>query len=220
MDIEKWLRGLGLQQYVATFHSNAIDAEVLAELTEADLEKLGVVLGHRKRLLKAIATLASPAALEQATPVGQAPSIGDGAERRQQECAEAFVRRQDLQSRLLELVLGAIDPALVELERFRIGRADHRAVAIDRADVLDGGALIDLQPDRLEPGRVATHRSAFGNFVQRRRADVDRDLGPPQRDVGQFLKLLRTLLVDDRGRREMPPAYEYDQADRRQSSLG
>jgi len=41
------------------------------------------VLGHRKRLLKAIATLASPAALEQATPVGQAPSIGDRAERRQ-----------------------------------------------------------------------------------------------------------------------------------------
>ena len=44
----------------------------LVQLTEADLEKLGVVLGHRKRLLKAIATLASPAALEQATSVGQA----------------------------------------------------------------------------------------------------------------------------------------------------
>ena len=83
MDIEKWLCGLGLQQYVTTFRDNAIDAEVLSELTEADLEKLGVVLGHRKRLLKAIATLTSPAALEQATPVGQAPSIGDGAERRQ-----------------------------------------------------------------------------------------------------------------------------------------
>jgi class 3 adenylate cyclase len=80
MDIEKWLCGLGLRQYVATFRDNAIDAEVLSELTEADLEKLGVV---RKRLLKAIATLTSPAALEQATPVGQGPSIGDGAERRQ-----------------------------------------------------------------------------------------------------------------------------------------
>jgi class 3 adenylate cyclase len=83
MDIEKWLCGLGLQQYVTTFRDNAIDPEVLSELTEADLEKLGVVLGHRKRLLKAIATLASPAALEQATPVGQAPPIGDRAERRQ-----------------------------------------------------------------------------------------------------------------------------------------
>ena len=83
MDIEKWLCGLGLQQYVATFRDNAIDAEVLSELTEADLEKLGIVLGHRKRLLRAIGTLASPTGLEQAALVGLAPPIGDGAERRQ-----------------------------------------------------------------------------------------------------------------------------------------
>ena len=61
MDIEKWLHGLGLQQYVTAFRDNAIDAEVLPELTDADLEKLGVLLGHRKRLLKAIAALAAPA---------------------------------------------------------------------------------------------------------------------------------------------------------------
>ena len=75
MDIEKWLCGLGLQQYVTTFRDNAIDPDVLSELTEADLEKLGVVLGHRKRLLRAIATLASPAALARAAPVGQAPFL-------------------------------------------------------------------------------------------------------------------------------------------------
>jgi SAM domain (Sterile alpha motif) len=74
MDIEKWLRGLGLQKYVAAFRDNAIDAEVLPELTEADLEKLGVVLGHRKRLLKAIATLAAPAPAVRATPVGPLPA--------------------------------------------------------------------------------------------------------------------------------------------------
>src|ERR1044072_9232943 len=78
MDIEEWLRGVGRQQYFTTFRDNSIDVEVLTELTETDLEKLGVVLGHRKRLLKAIATLASPAA-----GVRQAPSIRDGAERRQ-----------------------------------------------------------------------------------------------------------------------------------------
>src|SRR5262245_3656615 len=83
MDIEKWLCGLGLQQYVTTFRDNAIDSEVLAELTEADLEKVKIVLGHCKRLLKAIATLGSPASLKQATPVGLAPSVDDGAERRQ-----------------------------------------------------------------------------------------------------------------------------------------
>jgi class 3 adenylate cyclase len=55
---------------------------VLSELTEADLEKLGGVFGHRKRLMKAIATFTSPATLEEAAPVGRAPSIGDDAERR------------------------------------------------------------------------------------------------------------------------------------------
>ena len=82
MDIETWLRGLGLQHYLAAFRDNAIDAEILPELTDADLEKIGVVLGHRKRLLKAIATLAAPAPVVKATPVGSARSPGDGAERR------------------------------------------------------------------------------------------------------------------------------------------
>src|SRR5918995_5210915 len=63
MDIEKWLRGLGLQQYGTAFRDNAIDAEILPELTDADLEKLGVLLGHRKRLLKAIAELQADGAV-------------------------------------------------------------------------------------------------------------------------------------------------------------
>lgn len=82
MDIETWLHGLGLQQYLAAFRDNAIDAEILPELTDADLEKLGVVLGHRKRLLKAIATFAAPTPVVKAIPVGTEPSRGDGAERR------------------------------------------------------------------------------------------------------------------------------------------
>jgi hypothetical protein len=48
---------LGLGKYEAAFRENEIDTDVLPELTELDLEKLGVPLGHRKRLLKAIATL-------------------------------------------------------------------------------------------------------------------------------------------------------------------
>ena len=55
MDVGSWLRSLGLGQYEAAFRDNAVDAEVLPELTDGDLEKLGVLLGHRKRLLKAIA---------------------------------------------------------------------------------------------------------------------------------------------------------------------
>ena len=57
MDVGSWLRSLGLGQYEAAFRDNAVDAEALPELTDGDLEKLGVLLGHRKRLLKAIAEL-------------------------------------------------------------------------------------------------------------------------------------------------------------------
>ena len=44
-------------QYEAAFRENAIDEEVLPDLTEQDLEKLGVLLGHRRKLLRAIANL-------------------------------------------------------------------------------------------------------------------------------------------------------------------
>ena len=76
MDIAGWLRGLGMQQYEAAFRDNAIDLEVLPELTEPDLEKLGVLLGHRKRMLRAIGALAS------APVVPERPARAD-AERRQ-----------------------------------------------------------------------------------------------------------------------------------------
>ena len=57
MDIAVWLRSLSLEQYEAAFRENAIDADVLHDLTDQDLEKLGVLLGHRRRLLRAIAAL-------------------------------------------------------------------------------------------------------------------------------------------------------------------
>ena len=55
MDVASWLRSLNLGQYEAVFRESEIDADILPELTDQDLEKLGVPLGHRKRLLKAIA---------------------------------------------------------------------------------------------------------------------------------------------------------------------
>src|SRR5262245_2376658 len=54
MDVGGWLRELGLGRYEPTFIENAIDTDVLPELTEDDLEKLGIPLGDRKRLFKAI----------------------------------------------------------------------------------------------------------------------------------------------------------------------
>src|SRR5262245_19766272 len=55
--IAEWLSALGLGQYAQSFADNDIDTNVLPDLTDADLEKIGVSLGHRKRMLRAIAEL-------------------------------------------------------------------------------------------------------------------------------------------------------------------
>src|SRR5271157_5692878 len=85
MDVAVWLRGLGLEQYDTLFRENDIDAEVLSDLTDGDLEKIGVSLGHRKRLLKAVAAPAAGPA--PAPPAAAAPvrpgAPADAAERRQ-----------------------------------------------------------------------------------------------------------------------------------------
>src|SRR5262245_59675741 len=56
MDVEEWLEGLGLAQYATAFAENDIDFAILGKLTDAELKDLGISsLGHRKRLLAAIA---------------------------------------------------------------------------------------------------------------------------------------------------------------------
>jgi class 3 adenylate cyclase len=80
MDVGAWLRGLGLGQYDGTFRESEIEADILPELTEADLEKLGLPLGPRKRILKAIANLGDAASAAASLA---RPSPEDAAERRQ-----------------------------------------------------------------------------------------------------------------------------------------
>ena len=55
--IREWLEALGLLQYAAAFERSDVDLDVLLELTEMDLEQLGVTLGHRKKILRAVAQL-------------------------------------------------------------------------------------------------------------------------------------------------------------------
>jgi hypothetical protein len=72
MDIGGWLRSLGLERYEAAFHVNAVDADVLRDLTDQDLKKLGVLPGHRRKLLRAIAALDGalvPASAPRPTPL-------------------------------------------------------------------------------------------------------------------------------------------------------
>ena len=62
MDVGAWLRGLGLERYEAAFRDNEIDETVLPALTAEDLKDLGVVVvGHRRKLLGAIAALRADA---------------------------------------------------------------------------------------------------------------------------------------------------------------
>ena len=64
MDIAAWLRALGLERYAQAFRDAEITVEVLPELTDADLRELGLPLGPRKAVLKAIRNLAGPPAME------------------------------------------------------------------------------------------------------------------------------------------------------------
>src|SRR5216684_8980526 len=84
MDIAAWLQGLGLERYVPAFRDNEIDWDVLPNLTSEDLREIGVAaIGHRRKLLDAIAALgaAVPTAAVTAAP-SDAPAPTD-AERRQ-----------------------------------------------------------------------------------------------------------------------------------------
>jgi class 3 adenylate cyclase/predicted ATPase len=81
--IAEWLASLGMAEYTERFAENGIEVDVLSELTDQDLEKLGVLLGDRRRMLKAIRELGQPppAAPRVAAAASAAPQ--DSAERRQ-----------------------------------------------------------------------------------------------------------------------------------------
>ena len=71
LDIDGWLRGIGLEQYAQTFRDNAIDADVLCDLTDGHLRELGLPLGARLKLLRAVAALSTgqtPISPETTTP--------------------------------------------------------------------------------------------------------------------------------------------------------
>src|SRR6266545_8075822 len=108
MDIGGWLRNLGLGQYESAFIENAIDTDVLAELTEGDLEKLGIPLGDRKRLIKAIRAMLADSRSALTTS-------GDEQDGQSGEPRLATAERRHLTVMLCDLVgsaalLGRLDP--------------------------------------------------------------------------------------------------------------
>jgi class 3 adenylate cyclase/predicted ATPase len=85
LDIDGWLRGIGLGQYIELFRANDVDGEVLPKLTADDLISIGITsVGHRRKLLQAIAALgAEVATTPKLTPAHSDAAAHADAERRQ-----------------------------------------------------------------------------------------------------------------------------------------
>jgi len=75
VEVGAWLRGLGLERYEKAFRDNDIDTEVLPELTGDDLLGLGIAsIGHRRKLLAAIAALRVGTSFPEVRPAQTEPS--------------------------------------------------------------------------------------------------------------------------------------------------
>src|SRR5215472_5374816 len=83
MDLDNWLRNLGLGPFEAAFRANAIDETVLRDLTEDHLRELGLPLGARIKLLKAIAALPKETTTDVPAGISVDRAPADSAERRQ-----------------------------------------------------------------------------------------------------------------------------------------
>src|ERR1700730_8331554 len=75
IDVKSWLQKLGLAQYEPAFRDNEVDGDVLPDLTADDLIAIGITaVGHRRKLLSAIAALRTEAPAPAASAVTAAPA--------------------------------------------------------------------------------------------------------------------------------------------------
>jgi class 3 adenylate cyclase len=81
--IAEWLKSLGMSEYTECFVENRIDLSVLRDLTDQDLKDLGVVLGDRRRMLRAIGELGNTAPTSVQVATEASPARQESAERRQ-----------------------------------------------------------------------------------------------------------------------------------------
>ena len=124
MDIDSWLRKLGLGQYEAAFRDNAIDEKVLPRLTAEDLKDLGVgLVGHRRTLLDAIAALRGDANAEEppseALPHAPASSQASAPPATVAPTAEAVGERRYLTVMFCDLVGSTSISAQLDAEEWR-----------------------------------------------------------------------------------------------------
>jgi class 3 adenylate cyclase len=119
MDIVVWLRSLGLGKYEAAFRENDIDETVLPNLTAEDLKELGIAsLGHRRKLLDAIAALHNYASV-QTPAVAAAPARQSAATPATAPVAEAVGERRHVTVMFCDLVGSTSISAGLDAEDWR-----------------------------------------------------------------------------------------------------
>ena len=131
MDVGSWLRDLGLGRHEPAFIENAIDGDVLPELTEGDLKRLGIPLGDRKRLIRAIRAMSagSPSAFVTSAVAGDAPS---GQPR------VAAAERRHLTVMICDLVGSTALSARLDPEDMRAVMDDYHAACVRIVQAYDG----------------------------------------------------------------------------------
>ena len=83
-DIGEWLKELGLAVYIETFVENQVDLDAARDLSEADLKELGIPMGPRKKLLRAISVLGDATVTASVGPTVAKPEEHSGAAERRQ----------------------------------------------------------------------------------------------------------------------------------------
>jgi len=132
MDVGDWLKNLGLGQYATAFRENAVDAETLSALTVEDLKELGVVLvGHRRKLLRAIATLS------EVDPVSVGPQLGID-EKADRDLAVDAAERRQLTILFCDLVGSTALSAKLDPEDLRKLILAYQSAATDEVERLGG----------------------------------------------------------------------------------
>jgi class 3 adenylate cyclase/predicted ATPase/ABC-type transport system involved in cytochrome c biogenesis ATPase subunit len=131
MDVGGWLRDLGLERYEPAFIENAIDGDVLPELTEGDLKKLGIPLGDRKRLIRAIK------AITAGSPSASATSAVGGNEQSGQ-AGVAGAERRHLTVLICDLVGSTALSARLDPEDMRAVMDAYHAACADIVQGYDG----------------------------------------------------------------------------------
>src|SRR6516162_5604028 len=117
--IAVWLQKLGLGQYAERFAENGIDVSVLRYLTDQDLEKIGVLLGHRRKMLAAITELNGGPAAVASTPTAATPAAPEPAFPPIAPAAEIAGERRYLTVMFCDLVGSTSISAQLDAEEWR-----------------------------------------------------------------------------------------------------